>query len=101
MIVHFLLFIAYLFELILVLDDSPQGLSGTTRWRLGYVVAFFIFMVLLWNALVLIGAFLYYMMLCKKARAGLLPVAHGVGAMRLDPDHETNIMLAKNVNGDY
>ena len=90
-----------MFELILVLDDSPMGLSGTTRWRLGYVVAFFAFMTILWNALVLIGALIYYFLLCKKARAGMLPMTHGVGAMRLDRDHETNIMLAKNVNGDY
>lgn len=42
------------------------------------------------------------MSLCKKAKAGMLPAyAGGVGAMRLDRDHETNIMLAKNVNGDY
>lgn len=58
-------------------------------------------MTILWNALVLIGALIHYFLLCKKARAGMLPMAHGVGAMRLDRDHETNIMLAKNVNGDY
>ena len=36
----------------------------------------------------------------------MLPMAHGVGAMRLDRDHETNIMLASDpslegVSGQY
>lgn len=92
---------AYLFLFILVLDDNPRTIPADRRWRIGYVVAFFAFLTIFWNMCVLIGALIYYFLLCKRARAGLLPMAHGVGAMRLDRDHETNVMLAKNVNGDY
>ena len=39
---------------VLVFDDETEEMSGRARWIIGYFVAILIFLVLLWNALVLI-----------------------------------------------
>ncbi len=86
-IVHFLLIVGKVFLLILVTDDSRRKMSGYTRYKLGYVLAIFIFLVVVWNFLVLLWALISYIMKCSKAKAGCNGKVN-LGTMQLDDDYE-------------
>lgn len=73
--VHFFLLLAKILFSTLVYDDHHLNMSAKSRWRMGYAVAFFIFLVILWNFLVLVWQLIQFLLKCKAARLG------GVGGM--------------------
>lgn len=89
---------------VLVFDDSSQHMSGASRWRMGYAVAFFIFFVLVWNFLVLLYKLIEYIIKCRRAKARALATTGGlaVGAMVHDHDYEaTQTKYVRTGQGDY
>ena len=100
---HFFILVAMVLLSVLVFDDSSQHMSGASRWRMGYAIAFFIFFVLVWNFLVLLYKLIEYILKCMKARrAGAAAGGMYVGSMAHDVDYEgTQTRYVKNANGDY
>lgn len=88
---------------VLIYDDSRRHMSGASRWRMGYAVAFFMFLIILWNMIVLLWKLLEYMMKCKAAKAASLgtgvatglatgygTVGNRIDGLHRDTDYETS-----------
>lgn len=77
---------------VLIYDNSRRHMGSLNRWRMGYAVAFFMFLVLVWNMFVLLWKLIEYMMKCKAAKlASLGTVGTGLGVMgglHHDTDYE-------------
>ena len=89
--IHILLLIAKVLFSVLVFDDETEKMSGRSRWILGYFVAIFIFLVILWNTLVLLWRLWDHYSQCNQlALNPTIPVTVGntVGQLRLDDDYE-------------
>lgn len=65
---------------VLLFDDDRRTMSGDSRWKMGYAIAFFIFFIFLWNMLVLLYKLFQFFTKCKAARME----APGVGNVKVD-----------------
>ena len=65
--IHFFLLLVQILMTVLLFDDDRMTMSGKSRWRMGYAVAFFIFFIFLWNMLVLLYKLFEFMTKCKAA----------------------------------
>ena len=52
--VHFILFFCKLLLAILILDEDPDNISYATKRRIGETIAILLFLIILWNFLVLL-----------------------------------------------
>ena len=91
--IHFFLLLAQILISTLLYDDDRRHMSGSSRWRMGYAIAFFMFFIIVWNCIVLWWKLIEYMLKCNAARlTGVLP---GVGIGGLN-----NVGVNTGVNGN-
>lgn len=101
--IHFFLLLTQILVLTLVFDDHYRHMSGMSRWRMGYAVAFFIFFIYFWNMCVLLYKLFEFWTKCKAARIGGVGTGlGGMGGLHADHDYEqTGTKYVKNDQGDY
>ena len=100
--IHFFLLLAQILISTLIYDDDRRHMSGRSRWRMGYAVAFFMFFVIVWNTIVLIWKLIEYMMKCSAAKLAGGIGGVKVGGLHMDQDYEgTGTRYVKNQQGDY
>lgn len=96
--IHFLLLLVQVLIAILLFDDGSKYMSGLSRFRMGYAIAFFSFLIFFWNMCVLIWKLIEFFLKCSKAKK-LIP---HVGGLHVDNDYEqTGTRYVQNVQGDY
>jgi hypothetical protein len=93
------MFIAKIFMGIIVFDDRAMVATGLSRWRIGYIVAILIFLVIFWNMVVLLWRMIDFFLRCMAARNA---PGFGIGTMAHDDDYETReTRYVRNQGGNY
>jgi hypothetical protein len=86
--IHFFLLLVHCLIAVLIYDDERRHMSGRSRFRMGYAIAFFMFFIIVWNCLVLIWKLIEYVIKCRAAKVagaiGGLGMGHNVGGLRVD-----------------
>ena len=93
---HLLLLIAFIFLLVLVIDDNPKNIKAEDRWILGYFVAILTFLLFFWNMCVILYKVFSYIASCMKMKKSFTG--------QLKPDDQRNDGIEESmalVNSDY
>ena len=89
--IHFLLLIAKVLLSVLIFDEEKRKMSEKSRWVIGFILAILLFIILLWNFLVLIINLITRLLACKKAKGGNV-----VNNEKIRNDEEENVFINKN-----
>lgn len=74
-------------------------MSGSSRFRMGYAIAFFMFLIIVWNCIVLLWKLIEYVIKCRSAKLAesIGGLGYGVGGLKVDKDYErTSTRYIKN-----
>ncbi len=96
--IHFLLLLAKILLTVLVIDDENVDLSGKKRWNIGMAIAIILFIIIVWNFLVLLIRLIMRLLACKKAKQEFYKVVGGDANVNTNVDVETGELFDKEEN---